>query len=482
ATVVPGQRVSIRVTGWTADSDSTRRLPFVTAAGGGVSSDTTSGAAANANAGSRLSSSRSFVWVLPDSLAPTIPYFLQLPRIGAMYQWPVDEVAVWGDPFEPPPVVANPYDSRDIWGSVEVTYRTNNPAQGELRRPLTVVPRIDVKLDPADGVWALGSPAAHDFTVTLTHGASDPTSGTVRLELPEGWPQVKSQLFRFTTEDERQSFGFQVHAPVRLAAGSYEVRAIAEDGKGGRYDQGIFTVDYPHIRPRTYPRASVARINVAAIVMPRLARVGYIRGAADEVPEALGGAGVPIELLDRAILAHGDLSKYSAIVIGPRAYEVDTALVQNNARLLDYVRRGGLLLVQYQQQPFYRGGFAPAPISLAAQGPADRVTDETAAVKSLAPTDPALTTPNRIAASDWDGWIQERGLYFPHSWDKSYRPLLEMHDPGEAPLQGGLLVSRVGKGTYVLTGLSFFRQLPAGVPGAFRLFANLLALQPAATP
>ena len=184
---------------------------------------------------------------------------------------------------------------------------------------------------------------------------------------------------------------------------------------------------------------------------------------------------MPIDILDADSLSRGSLSRYDAIVIGSRAYEIDPALVASNDRLLDYVRAGGLVIVQYQQYPFVQSGIAPYPLSIAR--PHDRVTDETAAVALLQPSSPVFHVPNEIGPADWQGWVQERGLYFAHDWDSAYTPLLEMHDPGDPPLQGGLLVARVGKGTYVYTGLAFFRQLPAGVPGAYRLFANLLALK-----
>ena len=192
------------------------------------------------------------------------------------------------------------------------------------------------------------------------------------------------------------------------------------------------------------------------------------------MPEALQAVGVPIELLGADTLARGDLSHYDAIVVGSRAYETDPALVASNGRLLDYARAGGLVIVQYQQYPFITGSFAPYRLSIAR--PHDRVTDETAPVTPLDPAHRAFHVPNEIATEDWQGWVQERGLYFAHDWDGAYTPLLETHDAGGPPLQGGLLVATVGKGTYVYTGLSFFRQLPAGVPGAYRLFANLLAL------
>jgi len=173
-------------------------------------------------------------------------------------------------------------------------------------------------------------------------------------------------------------------------------------------------------------------------------------------------------------LVAGDLGAYDVIVIGSRAYETDSALVRANGRLLDWVRAGGHLLVQYQQYPFIEGGFAPLPLTIAR--PHDRVTDETSPVTLLAPDHPAFHRPNRLVARDWEGWPQERGLYFAGTWDAAYMPLLELRDSGRAPVRGGLLVARLGRGSYVYTGLSFFRALPAGVPGAFRLFFNLLDL------
>jgi len=256
---------------------------------------------------------------------------------------------------------------------------------------------------------------------------------------------------------------------------------VAVGGPGGRRSEGALgIIDYPHIRPQPVARPSTAEIRVARITLPALSHVGYVRGASDRVPEALTAVGVPIELLDADTLARGDLARYDAIVIGSRAYEIDPALVANNGRLLDYARAGGLVIVQYQQYPFIQGGFAPYRLAIAQ--PHDRVTDETAPVTPLDSTTAEFRSPNRITAEDWQGWVQERGLYFAHEWDPAYKPLLETHDPGGPPLEGGLLVARLGRGTYVYTGLAFFRQLPAGVPGAYRLFANLLALGKAHAP
>jgi len=253
---------------------------------------------------------------------------------------------------------------------------------------------------------------------------------------------------------------------------------MTSDGGGRKIDGWLEIIDYPHIRPRALSHTSVSQVRVARLVLPGLSRVGYVRGAADRVPEALLAVGVPLELIGPDSLARGDLSRYDAIVIGSRAYETDPALVANNGRLLEYVKNGGLLIVQYQQYPFVDGGFAPYPLHIAR--PHDRVTDENAAVTALDPAHPVFHYPNEIGPDDWRGWVQERGLYFAHDWDTTYVPLLETHDPPPNPpqeLKGGLLVAAVGRGTYVYTGLSFFRQLPAGVPGAYRLFVNLLGLK-----
>jgi LmbE family N-acetylglucosaminyl deacetylase len=443
---------------------------------------------------------------------PTTPYFLRSPRVGDMYRWPEqppDQTLVtgglpYGEPFESPTFLgsveanAGPSDSLGASQSAEAVFRFNDQARGEVRRPVIVVPRVDVKLDPATELWPSNAPGAHRFTVTLTHGARDTTSGVVTLKLPRGWPAPRPQPFRFTREDDHATFLFDVRPPAGLAPGAAEIAAVAEDTAGTAYGLGVFLVDYPHIRARAYTKPASATIRIAPLVLPRLTRVGYIRGAADQVPEALASVGVPVELLSGATLERGNLSRFSAIVVGPRAYETDSSLVANNRRLLDYARRGGLVIVQYQQHRFFNGRFAPYPMTLGGQPlrleeetptargaplvrPAapvshDRVTDETAPVRIVAKDHPAVRLPNRLGSDDWKGWVQERGLYFARSWDKRYRPILETHDPGEAPLMGGLLIAPVGKGTYVYTGLSFFRQLPAAVPGAFRLFANLLAL------
>lgn len=476
--VIPGQRFPVRLTVWNAGTSPASAEIALLAPDGWTVTPCPSPRVTVAPG--TIATCQVDVTV-PEDAPPTTPYFLRAPRDGAMYRWS-GEPADWGEAFELPVLRARfglvPAARRQLSLVREVVHRYRDQGVGEIRHPLLVVPRVDVKLAPPARVWPTDVRAPENFTVTLQHGAAEATSGTVELELPSGWPTIPSQNFTLTRPEERQTLIFEVRSPAGLSAGTYEIRAVARDAAGRRYTAGVTTLDYPHIRLRTITRSAVSTVHAAPITLPALAHVGYIRGASDRVPEALLEVGLPLEMLDGDALERGNLKRFDVIIVGSRAYETDPALLENNARLLDYVRAGGRVVVQYQQGPFFNGNYAPAPLTVGT--PHDRVTDETAPVRALQPDHPALTRPNRLGPADWDGWLQERGLYFAHTWDPSYAPVIELSDPGEAPLRGGLLVDALGKGTYVYTGLSFFRQLPAGVPGALRLFLNLLDLR--ATP
>ena len=425
---------------------------------------------------------RHFVITVASDAARSQPYFLRRPLTGAVYDWSRTPLDVRGMPFEPPPLLARVRAS--IGGvpatlSREIVYRFNDQASGEIRRPVLVTEPFDVAVTPSLIVWPVNGGTGGDraVTVLVTNRSRGAASGVVRLAVPPGWAPVRPESLTFNREDESRSVTFTVRLPARPAVGSFTLQAsVTGGGAVRRSSDGALTIlDYPHIRPRPSVHPSTVEVRVANILLPGLARVGYVRGASDRVPEALAQAGVPIVLLDADSLMRGDLSRYDAIVIGSRAYETDPALVANNGRVLDYARQGGLLLVQYQQYPFVQGGYAPYPFTIAQ--PHDRVTDETAPVTPLAPGHSLWHRPNEIGLQDWEGWVQERGLYFAHAWDSTYVPVLETHDPGMVPLEGGLLIAPLGRGTYVYTGLSFFRELPAGVVGAYRLFANLLGLR-----
>ena len=472
--IIPGQRVNVQLTAWNGGSRSAR-VDLSLQVPPGWTAEPCQAPSVSLAPGT-MTTCEFTVIVAPGAPLST-PYFLGLPRTGpggGLYQWTGPREA-WGEPFEPPPLQAVfqfSVDSSSHQIGREVVHRYRDQALGEVRHPVFVVPRVDVKLDPPAKVWSTGWTTPQEFTVTLQHGAADTTVGTVALELPAGWPGPPPQPFALTRPEEREALTFLVRAPPSLPPGRYPIRAVATDRSGTRYQAGLYQVEYSHIRPRVWSRPAETLVEAAAIAFPKVARIGYVRGASDRVPEALLSVGLPVEVLDQGILERGDLSRYGVIVVGSRAYETDAALRENNTRLLEYARAGGRLLVQYQQQPFFAGRFAPAPLTLAQ--PHDRVTDETAPVTVLEPSHPVFSRPNRITPADWDGWIQERGLYFARSWDSTYTPLLALADSGQAPLRGGLLVRSLGRGSYVYTGLSFFRQLPAGIPGAFRLFLNLL--------
>ncbi|MBS1240787.1 MAG: hypothetical protein H6R40_214, partial [Gemmatimonadetes bacterium] len=427
--------------------------------------------------------------VLPADAPLTQPYYLESPLSGAFYRWPAGRVALWGLPFEPPYLAGEFRLDGGGAATKELVYRSADQALGEVRRPVRIIPRVAVSLDPGSGLWAAGRSAAGEFTVTLRNGSADSTRGTVQLEGPPGWNTGAAQVFVLAGRGTEQEFRFRVQAAPG-ASGSHEVRAVARDTEGRRYTIAVQTIEYPHIHVRQLVHPATATITIAPLSLPSGVRIGYVRGAADRIPEALAALGLELVVLSPDSLRHGELSGFSTIVVGPRAYETEPAVALANQRLVDFARRGGTVVVQYQQQAFFRGGFAPLGLSLTDRPgealsfrvSAPRVAEEDAPVTVLVPEHPVFHHPNRIGPDDWQGWIQERGLYFARSWDSAWTPLLEMADQGEAPLRGSLLVAPTGKGLYVYAALSFFRELPAAVPGATRLFLNLLALRAPLSP
>ena len=412
--------------------------------------------------------------------SPTVPYFLRRPLRGALYNWSDAPVFVRGEPFQQPPLVATAaleIARTQVLVSREVTYRFRDEAFGEVRHALRVVPRLEISVEPNLIPWRIGQDRQASLEVSLSSNSWTPLEGHIEVALPSGWRAVAPRSFSLNARG-RALLPVSIEPPSGLDTGRSTVAVTAVLDGGERFGTSIRIIDYEHIRPVPMPLTSLVELSAMHLRLPPLKSVGYVRGAADSVPEALRAVGVPIQILSDRDLEQGNLSRYDAVVVGSRAYETQPALASTNARMLDYVRAGGLLIVQYQQYGFVQGSFAPEKIEIGR--PHDRVADETAVVKILEPAHPILTSPNRIGESDWEGWVQERGLYLAHSWAPAYTPLLAMADPGEPEQKGSLLVATVGKGHYVYTGLAFFRQLPAGVPGAYRLFANLLAWRPPA--
>lgn len=422
---------------------------------------------------------RSWRVTVPRTETPTEPYYLREPRPGAYYSWP-DDPSLRGLPFEPPPLVARvraELEGIPLELAHEIEFRAVSTVDGESRRPVLVVPAASLTIAPRLAILPVGADSEAEplaFTIEITTDAPDGIAGTIRLRLPPGWNSRPAAADVDLAEPgERREFEFRVTPPPGLSPGSFRIEAVFEDRAGEEYRRGYRLIDYPHIRIRPIYQESEAVIEALELLVADQLRVAYIPGAGDAIPEALRQLGIDVTLIDPSELAAADLSDFHTVILGIRAYEHRPELRRQNRRLLEYMEGGGTLIVQYNQYRFSGSDLAPYPLTISR--PHDRVTDETAPVTLLDPDHPILSWPNRITKADFEGWVQERGLYFPRTWDDRYTPLLAMSDPGEAPLRGGILVAKYGRGTYIYTGLAFFRQLPAGVPGAFRLFANLVS-------
>jgi LmbE family N-acetylglucosaminyl deacetylase len=414
------------------------------------------------------------LWKIAAQESYTQPYWLRLPKQGDAYAVPDQRLI--GMPEKPPVLVAKfavAVDNCPILIERPVIHRYVDRVRGELTRPVEIVPPVAVNMPENAVVFPSG--ASRRIEAPVKANTPD-QSGVVRLEAPPGWTVTPPEReFHLTGAGEQQVLSFDVTPPSQPEIAL--LNAQARDG-GRDIDIGMDVIDYPHIPMQTlFPRASsrLTRADIRTLAHT----IGYIMGAGDEMPQSLAQIGVQVSLLSADDLARGDLSRFDAIVTGVRAWNVRADLRANRQRLFDYVYRGGTLVVQYNvlQGGPVRGdesgldGIGPYPIHISRE----RVTVEEAPVTFPHPANPVLHAPNEITPSDFDGWVQERGLYFAKTWDSHYESLIESHDPGEAPLAGGALFTRYGKGAYIFTAYSWFRQLPAGVPGAYRVFANFLS-------
>jgi LmbE family N-acetylglucosaminyl deacetylase len=419
-------------------------------------------------------------------------YYLGQERDGAMYRWP-ESPDLWALPRDPAVLEARVNlapgsgatageacagEIRTGSGPLslyrEVEFRGVDKAEGEYRKPVLAVPEVSVEIDAEGMVWPRDLRTSRLVTVTVGGYAEEGVSGTIRLEAPGEWKVEPSSLpFSLGGPGVTGIFRFEIAPTGELSTGRFVLRAVATTDSGVEYREKVSIIDYEHIQRTLLFERAEATVSVFPVRVAEGLRVGYVMGSGDAGLEALRHLGLEPEPLGPAALEAGDLGGFDVIVLGVRAYETRPDLVAYNERLLGFARNGGTIIAQYNKHEYALGGFAPYPVSMSR--PAERVSLESAPVRVLDPESPIFNTPNRITAEDFDGWVQERGLYFLSEWDDRYAPLLAMADPEEEPKRGSLLVARVGKGLYVYTGLSFFRQFPAGVPGAYRLFANLVS-------
>jgi LmbE family N-acetylglucosaminyl deacetylase len=413
-----------------------------------------------------------FSVVVPADAVLTRPYFSRKDEEQPVYH--IDDPRYRNLSLAPYPLAANVavnYRGATIHLSQVVQTLQRIPAMGIVAEPLLVGPAISVTVSPGAGAVPLGT-KSFAFSCMVHSNVKGPAEGFLRLRLPAGWKSSpEAATFSMARDGEDHTITFSV-LPGQVKAGEETITAVAEY-QGRSYEEGYRLVGYPGIRPYPYYRPAVYRAVGVEVESAHGLRIGFLPGTGDDVPTALADLGQQVTTLSAADVTQGNLSGYDAIVLGTRAYAVRTELKSANTRLLDYVKNGGVLIVQYNLQDFDRN-YGPYPFSLG--GNPQKVVDEESTVTLLEPSSPVFAWPNRITPADFAGWIEERGHGFMQSWDPRYHALVETADPGQDPQRGGLLIGRYGKGAYIYDAFALYRQLPNGVPGAYRILANLVSL------
>jgi LmbE family N-acetylglucosaminyl deacetylase len=430
------------------------------------------------------------VTVAPDSVASltvpfrapvrSTPFWLEQPRRtdfyssdGALQRAPADSAR--RDSSVPLQIAV---EGATAGVAAPVVFRYADPVKGDLSRPLAFAPAVSMTLDAYAGYARAGTPLSREVRVTLRSADTKPRDVVVSLDLPKGLTvDSATRSVTMPAYDAVRTIVFTVHGQLPVGRARITARATSN---GQTFANGYQLIDYDHIRPIRIYRDATLDLESVDVKLPAEASVAYVQGVGDNSAPVLRQLGIRVTMLDPATIPSTSLRQFSAIVVGPRAYESSEALVANNAQLLEYVRKGGTMVVQYGQTEMQNAGIMPYPITLSR--PADRVTDEASPVQITDPASKVLRGPNRITQGDFDGWLQDRSLYMPRTFDARYAAPLATHDPNEPDNRGAVLVAPLGEGTYVYTTLAFFRQLPAAVPGAARLFVNLIDAKPDQAP
>jgi LmbE family N-acetylglucosaminyl deacetylase len=405
---------------------------------------------------------------IPDNTPYSQPYWLRKPRTLGTFT--VDDQKLIGLPENPPALpieIVLQVNGQELRYIVDTKYRTVDPVAGEVRRALVIAPPVFANV--ADSVFVFPTNQPKPVSVHVT-AATGPAKGELKLAVPKGWEVSPASIpIDLKSADAETAGTFTVKPPDQSSEGM--LRAIVAIG-GRDYSFERVRISYPHIGVQTLMPPAEAKL-VRADIRKKGDRIGYIPGAGDDVPESLQQIGYSVKILSEPEITAKNLAQFSAVVLGIRAYNTQDRISNWLPELFDYVKQGGVVIAQYNTLAELKANqLAPYPLEISR----NRVTDENAEVRILAPNHPLMTTPNKITSKDFEGWVQERGLYFPNKWDSAWTPILSCNDPKEKPLDGGLLVAKSGKGFFIYTSYSWFRQLPAGVPGAYRLFANMLSL------
>lgn len=409
---------------------------------------------------------------IPSNIGYTTPYWLATDYTRSWYD--VKDQQLIGLPETPVELVANfvlKINGVPLRYEKELSYRAFDPRKGEVNEPLSIVPNLSLKAQ--DHVLMFNDGQAKELQIEVNAYASH-VKGTLRLQAPEGWKvEPQSIALELKNKDAQKTIPFKVTPPSTVESEGYITPVFKSAINGKEYTANVHVIDYAHIPTQTVVLPEQVKVNNAQVKTVGK-KIAYIMGAGDDVPSSLEKIGYDVTIIPSKGLSLKELQKYDAVVLGIRIYNLDKDLIANQDVLFDYVKEGGTLITQYSQSyGMLTDKIAPFKLKTA---PLDRVTNEKAAVNFLAPDHPVMNIPNKITHKDFDNWVQERGLYFGHEWDPALTPILGMHDKGHDELKGSLLVGKYGKGYYVYTGLGFFRQLPNGNAGAFKLFANLIAL------
>ena len=401
------------------------------------------------------------------SLKFSTPYWLNERGTLGMYKAPDDLIGLPESPAPEKVIFELAFGDIVIPFSKEVVFKFNDPVKGEVYRPLEILPEVTSSIP--EKVLIFSTEDTKKIPVIIRAG-KDNIFGTVSLQHPNGWIVSPSQqTFNISTKDQEETILFSVKPPKNQSEGYLIPQIQIGDNL---YNKELVIIDYDHIPYQSVllpSKAKVVRINL----QKKGQNIGYIEGAGDAIPESLKQIGYDVTTIPASEITRDNLKQYDAIVVGIRAYNTVPELSFRQPVLMNYVENGGTLILQYNtNRRLVTNELAPFSLTLSR----DRVTDEFSEVEILNPDHPILNTPNIITQVDFEGWVQERGLYFPNEWAEEFTPILGMHDINYPQTNGALLVANYGKGYYIYTGLSFFRELPAGVPGAYRLFANLLSI------
>ncbi len=405
--------------------------------------------------------------IIPSSVEYTQPYWLKdKPNKG---NYVVDNQRLIGKAENDPPLTADfilEAEGVELHYNIPVLYRWNDLVEGEKYRPIDIVPDIAVNIE--NKVYVFPNNDSKDVNITLRSN-EDNAEGTLKLNLPESWESTPEKIdFNLNKKNDEKTFTFSVKPPEKYTESKLSADVLINNRK---IDRGMITINYSHIPIQTlFPiaEAKIIRLNTKKVIN----NIGYIMGTGDYIPSDLKQLGYNVSLLSDKDLENDSLNQFDAIIIGIRAYNTREKLPYYHQKLMNYVKNGGTLVAQYNvTRGLYSDNIGPYPFEISH----DRVTVEEAPVTFVDSTNQLLNYPNKITHKDFDNWVQERGLYFPNKWDSHYQTVIECNDPGEHSLSGGLLFTKYGKGDFIYTGYSFFRQLPAGNPGAFRLFVNLIS-------